>query len=363
MKRRLIEIAAVMAALSAAHSSYAQTQPTRIEASARKSWTHKPTKIGLPPTIGTFARGDVMDLSGGPLLDVSVAYDDAVSRTHVNVYLYHAAVPSTALWFDVAATMIATNSKFGEPQHQGDPIVFTLPGSPIASGLRQSFTITKIGRSSGVALVAIGEWVVKLRMTSPNLDPAQLDTAIAQFMDALDWPRKLPPLIAASPLTRCPQPIAFGPRATKMKADGAAVLLGAMRGSLATEARSKAKVLKHPALCIHGDRIGGRLPVYQKEGGEGGYLIPLGDSGELLEIGKDWLAGILLGEAAQDDGATPWSVTVMKLDKWVQYPSYDAMPPPTQAVEIVQSENPLSTTSVYGKGNMISLSPDAMKGE
>lgn len=363
MKRRLIEIAAIITALSAAHSSYAQTQPTRIEASARKSWTHKPTKIGLPPTIGTFARGDVMDLSGGPLLDVSVAYVDPVSRTHVNVYLYHAAVPSTALWFDVAATMIATNSKFGEPQHQGDPIVFTLPGSPIASGLRQSFTITKIGRSSGVALVAIGEWVVKLRMTSPNLDPAQLDAAITQFMDSLGWPKRLPSLGTVTPLKRCSQPLAFGQRAAKMEANDAAVLLGAMRGSLAREARKKGDVPTSPALCIHGERISGRLPVYQKEGGEGGYLIPLGDSGELLDIGKDSLAGILLGEAAQDDGATPWSVTVMKLDKWVQYPSYDAMPPPTQAVEIVQSENPLSTTSVYGKGNMISLSPDAMKGE
>ena len=211
MKRRLIEIAAVMAALSAPNSSYAQTQPSRIEASARKSWTHKPTKIGLPPTIGTFARGDVMDLSGGPLLDVSVAYDDPVSRTHINVYLYHAAVPSTALWFDVAATMIATNSKFGEPQHQGDPIVFPLPGSAVASGLRQSFTITKIGRSSGVALVAIGEWVVKLRMTSPNLDPAQLDAAIAQFMDSLGWPKRLPSLGTVTPLKRCSQPLAFGP--------------------------------------------------------------------------------------------------------------------------------------------------------
>lgn len=94
----------------------AQAQPSPIAVKTDKSWTHKPSGIAFPSKIDGFARSAVEDLSNGALLDTSIAYDDPISRTHVNVYVYHAAMPATAIWFDVAATMIATNDKFGRPQ-------------------------------------------------------------------------------------------------------------------------------------------------------------------------------------------------------------------------------------------------------
>lgn len=342
--------------------------PTTLSTKPDKPWTHKPSDIGFPAAIDGFARTAVQDLSGGPLLDVSVAYDDPVGRTHVNIYLYHAAMPATALWFDVAKTMIATNDQFGQPAAQGDPVAFAIPGGAVAAGLRQSFSITKIGRSSGVALIAIGEWVVKLRMTSPVHDAPELDMAMERMIQQIGWPRKRPPLSAVTPLSPCARPRTFGSRAAMAEQDDGALLLNAMIGGMATDssrrARTKGEAPDAPTLCVHPDRIGGRLPIYQGDREDGGYIIPLGDSGIVLDVGQNSLASLLNIEKGQDAPSAPWTVTVKTLDRWEQYPSYATMPPPTQAIDIIQQEKPLSSTSVYGKGGTrISISPEAMKNE
>jgi len=352
---------ALTASALAAPVSAQPAPPAAITAPADQPWVHEPASIIFPAAIDLFARSEVKDLSNGRLLDVSVAYDDPVARTHVNVYVYHAAEPSTALWFDVAATMIATNSKFGTVTPQADPIAFAIPGATVATGLRQSFSVTQLGRSSGVALIALGEWVVKLRMTSPVYDAAQLDAAMDRMIRQIGWPRTLPPLAAATPFHACEKARPFGPNAKKRKLDGAAVLLGAMAGKVESDDRSKALEKGAPPaplmFCVHSDRISGRLPIYQGEKHEDGYVIPLGDSGELLVVERDSLSGLLLGSK----GHMPWSLTVKKHDKWLQYASYDAMPPPTQAILAVQSEHPVSVTTVYGKENSVTLSPDAIK--
>lgn len=366
---RITSLALAIALVSSALATPASAQPAApvpIAAKANRAWTHKPSTIAFPAAIDGFARGDMQDLSGGALLDVSVAYDDPIGHTHVNIYVFHAAEPTTALWFDVAATMIATNDKFGTVTPHSAPIAFAIPGATVAAGLRQSFAITQLGRSSGVALIALGEWVVKLRMTSPVHDSAQLDAAMDRIIQQVAWPKTLPPLAAVTPLTPCPQPRSFGPRAEKAAQDDAAMLLGALVGTLATDnvqkARGKGEAPAAPALCILPDRIGGRLPVYQADGEDGGYAIPLGDYGVLMTIGRDSLGGLLAPDKDKDSAPPPWSVTVKQLDRWLQYPSYATMPPPTQAFEIFQTEKPVSSTSIYGKGKRhISISPDAMK--
>jgi hypothetical protein len=144
-------------------------------------------------------------------------------------------------------------------------------------------------------------------------------------------------------------------------------LLGAMMGSLVTDnsrkTREKGEAPSAPALCLLPDRIGGRLPIYQGEAENTGYVIPLGDSGILLDVSQDSLASLLTPEKDKDSAApAPWSVTVKRLDRWLQYPSYATLPPPSQAIDIFQKEKPLSSTSIYGKGGTrINISPDAMK--
>lgn len=362
MHKRLLALAIALASSTLATSASAQpAAPAAITAPADQPWVHEPGSITFPAAIDGFARSEVKDLSGGRLLDVSVAYDDPIGRTHVNFYVYHAAEPSTALWFDVAATMIATNSKFGTVTPQADPVAFPIPGATVSAGLRQSFSVTELGRSSGVALIALGEWVIKLRMTSPVYDAAQLDAAMDRMIRQIGWPKTRPPLAAATRFHACEKARPFGSDAKKLKLDGAAVLLGAMAGKVDADDRSKArKKGEAPApltLCVHSDRISGRLPIYQGEKREDGYRIPLGDSGELLVVERDSLSGLLLG----GKGPAPWSLTVKKHDKWLQYASYDAMPPPAQAILAVQSEHPVSVTTVYGKENSVTLSPDAIK--
>jgi hypothetical protein len=88
---------------------------------------------------------------------------------------------------------------------------------------------------------------------------------------------------------------------------------------------------------------------------EAGYIIPIGDSGDILQVAKATMTGLI-----DRDAPPSWSVTMMKLDRWMQYHSYGSMPPPLQAMEIIRSQAPLSSSMIYGKEKRIDLSPDAL---
>ena len=99
------------------------------------------------------------------------------------------------------------------------------------------------------------------------------------------------------------------------------------------------------------------LPVYQMQPENNGYLLPLGDSGIVLSTSKNSLAAMI-----NKDAPASWSVTMKMLDQWRNFADYNALPPPEQLLEIIQSEKPLSVTDTDGKGR-INLNDEAFKNQ
>jgi len=199
--------------------------------------------------------------------------------------------------------------------------------------------------------------MVKVRMTSKSLSPEQLENAVENFVNGLGWPSKMPMAGAAIAISDCQNPLNPKEKAKKIDKEGAAILLGAAAASVSEEEdrklRKTGKVPEHPLLCRE---RGKEYPLFQMDESIDGYIVGLNDSGTVLAVQRDKL-GTLVTKASKPQ----YSVTVMAPDKWIQFPAYDQLPSPDQALEIIQNERPLSVTSIEGEKTRIMVEPDAFK--
>ncbi|MDB5686254.1 MAG: hypothetical protein JWR77_843 [Rhizorhabdus sp.] len=357
-----IGILALAAAICGAMPiSMAAAQPAAIEAKAGKPWAHKPSGISLPAAIGPFVRAQIRDFSGTARIDIVTTYADEASGTEATVFIYRPAMPDTGLWFAVSSYTIDVANRFGTVTALAPPVAFPITARSGDIGLRQTYSITTLGRSTGIAMAALGPWIVKLRLTSRLLDPAQTDAAMLQILGQLDWPSKWPVAGPAAIVPDCDKVMEAGSRAEKTTKDGASILMGAMlmqAGDAAdNKARKEGKPPERPKLCRDPVPLRGNLLLFQITSDEPGYVIPLGDAGTLLSVRRDGMAGLLQGK----DGPPSYAVNLLGPQKAMQYPSYDRLPPPEQALEIIQRERPLSITTVDNKKFDITLDSASMK--
>ena len=170
---------------------------------ARADWTHAPSGISLPDTIGDMRHGAERDLSNGEKLDVSVQY--GTDAEPVTLYLYRSSHPNPALWFDRTRTAMLDNvGTFDD----APPRAFALGGTA-PNGLRAEFAPTgKAWKATSVALVQNGEWLLKARVTSATLEragvAARMDRLLAAIRFAKPVAKALPlraPAACASPST------------------------------------------------------------------------------------------------------------------------------------------------------------------
>ena len=370
----------LLVALSLSAPALAQQRPQALPIAAipTKPWKHRATGVSLPPAIAGYRRGAIVDISNGAQIDVNAAYTDAASGTETTVYLYHPALPNASLWFDASTNAIMSVGAYGVVAPATDAQGFTPPNQSSASGLRRIYTITQRGRSTAIAFVPLGPWMVKLRMTSARLDPPALDAALGQIIAGIGWPRRPPAAIAATPIADCARSIAIGTPATRAPASTGATLTDALvhqAGRAASDKLIKAgKPIPFTSLCRDPAAVAGGFSLYQDQASGGGYVMPLGDSGLLLSVGRDNL-GTLLAQAvdaqptktqgapalaAKPTTAPEWTVSLLLPDRWMVFPHFVDMPLPEQALKLIQSERPLAQGASMGKDRQIHLSSQAV---
>jgi hypothetical protein len=147
-------------------------------AAAQDMWRHAESGISLPRRIGEMRLQNESDASGGRRQDVALQL--GTGDTAVTLYIYRAAYPNPALWFE--RTRLAMTMNVGAPADRVAPNSFTLGNASAPNGLREDIAITGgRARATSVAMAQAGEWIVKLRVTSASLDVA----GVGQRMDAL----------------------------------------------------------------------------------------------------------------------------------------------------------------------------------
>ncbi|MBB3912497.1 hypothetical protein [Sphingomonas desiccabilis] len=359
MKRFVpVTLALAAGAIGLATPAAAQ-QAEELRVSARKPYTHKQSGLRLPTTLAGAPRIKTLKI-GEHLLDVSASYESPDRAELLSLYVYRQASGAVPVWFDRARWAIENRPDvYGQPVAAVGAPSFVPPGQQTASGLIAAYTLNKTPyRSTGVAILPFGQWLVKLRYSSKTLESASLATAMRKALAELEWPREVAPAPAASPVADCPTPLVLSGEAKPAPANGAAALMAAFMG-LAMRADTKKQDVPAPQPAVTWCRDATTLKgggVYRPDAATDRYLIALSDAGRGIFVQPDAANALL----AKSKPAEPsWSVAYIDLDVITNYVAQDRLPPPAQVVEDIVRGPVNSRVSTWGENRSIDISPRA----
>lgn len=330
---------ALMATTAATAATAAQGEVRRIEAPADASWTHAGTGVVVPPTVASLARAELRDATPSEH-DVMIGFESGAAPVMATLYLYRPGVEGAALWFDRAQAAIT--QRFGLAP--AAPSAFAPPGSPVASAMRVAYDLPAGGplTSTAVAIVPVGDWLAKVRLSSETLPAAALDAELARFVGGLSWPAAVATAQPAAPIAPCPQPLTFKPARLK-KPDPAQVMLAALMPALPKAMPETGEPFCRDSISPQG------WGIYRKGAATDAYVIAFSDAGRAMWVSR----GLDLGADAG------YGVTFLDVVNVSQYSAFDRLPSPDQAVRLLDSEEPLAVT-VRGSGE-VSISDRALQ--
>lgn len=355
--KRLHPLSMFAASLVAVLAFPATAEPTPIEVAATATWQHDAAKVRFPPALGGFRRTNIVDY-GDQRFDVSGRYFDEASRTTVTLYLFRAPVPDVPMWHDRALISIRQHDALGTPDHSAAvTAAFAPPGSEVTSGLLTVMPLSgRSARSTALAVFPQGPWLVKVRITSDSLDPAQLRARLEALLAALP----IDPLGMAQPaaaMTDCSEPLQFGRARRADPPDlSTQLILSALQGAAGEKnnaADAETEVVPPSRFC-RDPSSQGDYGVYRREGAKDSYVIGLYDAGTSVGVHRQPAAGLLGGGSAKD-----FWIDLSTVSETATFRGFRSLPAPAKVIEVIGSEQPVSSVKRDGSGDTtITLTPD-----
>jgi hypothetical protein len=327
----------------------AAAEPTPIEVAANATWQHDAAKVRFPPAIDGFRRTSIIDY-GDQRFDVSARYFEEASQTLATLYLFRAPLPDVPLWHDRALISIRPHEALGTPDHAAAvTTTFTPPGSDVASGLLTVMPLSgRSARSTALAVFRQGRWLIKVRMTSDELDTAQLKARLETLLAALPI-EPIGTAQAATAMADCTDSMRFKNASRADRPSSAVILSLAMAGDVG-EALEQAGVSPDEEqalapLC----RDAASQPnygIYRRVGVDDRYVVGFGDAGVSAAVGRD---GIV--QSLNDGSAKDFWVSFADPYKTSFYRGFKTLPTPAQAIAVIDGEEPLSSVERSADGN------------
>jgi hypothetical protein len=347
---------ALASCVSVGSTVQAATNP--ISAAAGKDWRHDLTGTVLPARIGEFSRKDIADY-GNQKLDILATYEQPQSRTTATLYVYRAGLPDVSIWHDRIVRVMAMGRLGAADVPKLQTTFFTPAGQGGNSGVRSVIPLAGKGfTSSGVAMFRHDDWLIVVRMSSGTIPAADLDGSLTAFVEALTLSPARQPAPEAYRITPCAKPFPDQPAARAARDMSGGLLAGMLmqaidNGKLKT---TEAKDTTAPHYCSDPDALGTDYAAYRDEKEANSYLVAVGDAGNVVWIAPDGMATLL-----DPKKGSQYSMMLTTVAKRINYTPFTAMPSPTQVMEIVQSERPVSLTDrPIGKSTnkTITINPD-----
>lgn len=356
--RRLYILLAALAAIAPVSVSAS----TPIEAKEGKPWKHKATGTLLPATLAGFNRTSLVYFTA-PEVDVAANYASADGGEAVTLYLYRNVSGGVPVWFDRSRFYIMNlPDKWGTATGSGIRAL-TPRGQQVASGLMESYSVTKTGRSTGLMIFPYNGFYAKIRATSNARDLPGLEALMMQAVNSLDWSTKWP-VAPASQILDCPQPLAPRQAAKQIEGDNDASLLAGLLGAAVAQTSSPKPDkddanLPPPTFCREPGQASLAFGIYRPNSDARRFMLAVGDGGRAIVAGPNEIGAIIGGEIAEKDGkAAPdvtYTVTFVELDKTKTFADFDSLPTTEQVVDVVEKGRPVSTATTWGKKRDIQI--------
>ena len=332
---------------------------TAVDSKPGKPWKHKATGVAIPATLGGLPRTGVAYYSA-PEVDVSANYQNADGTEIVTLYVYRDVSGSVPVWFDRSRFYVMNlPDKYGTATSSGVR-AFTPRGQRVASGLMDSFSVTKGTKTTGLMILPFNGFYAKIRASSATRDIPALETLMTEAANAIDWSSKVA-APAAVAIADCPQALAARPAAKKSEGDDASRMMSALLGGafaqVVANKSKEAKASPPSNYCREPGSANATSALYRANGEPDRYMLAMGDGGTAIYAGRNDLLNEVEAANAQQGSkpAAKYTVTYSQLDRTGTYSDFEGLPLPEQAIEEVQGGAPASVATTWGKEREISI--------
>lgn len=349
-------MAALAAGMMIATPVAAQQIGAAVSAKPGKPYRFKHSGITAPAELDGMRRVDVRQL-GSDELDVFAVYQNGPDA--ITVYVYRSLSGGVPVWFDRARASVEQRREMFGNVVPVVPTAFTPPGQSSASGLMAGWTLNKAPyHGTALAILPVGEWLVKVRYSSTRMDGAAVAARIPAVLGALEWPKTIPAAPAAAPVADCTTPLAFSTTAapvTDPKAVQSAALTG---GLIAAAADGKGTPPATPPVWCRDPAPAPVGAAYRQDAEPSGYLLAISDSGRGISVQPD----IIARELGEADGkkVQQWSVALYDPGSIATYGPMTGLPSPETLIGTLNRPI-LARTTTWGKKRNVSVNPDVFK--
>ncbi|KPM25549.1 hypothetical protein AAJ72_07905 [Citromicrobium sp. RCC1885] len=174
-------------------------EPQPLDVDPQADWVHEPTGLNFPARIRDLARDRIVSYLADEN-NIGATYFTADDSEILSVYVYRAASYDVSMMADAAMAAVSSNDRLGTIDTEG-ALFSTFGDEAIGkdSGVLASFPVDGPYRSTALALFRSGNWLIKLRLSSKQVDAQTLDKRLALLASGLPL---TPPPYSAPPAYR-----------------------------------------------------------------------------------------------------------------------------------------------------------------
>jgi hypothetical protein len=361
--KRIVMGAAAALSLAAAAAAPAQ-QPKALEVAASAPFRHAYARIEFPATLFGIARSRVAQYEDDQL-DTVIDYEGPGASEVYTFYVFRNVSGDVPVWFDRAQWSLEHRDLMDGASLHGAVEAFAAPGRSEAAGLAAAYALPgKPYRSTGVALLAFGEWYVKLRVSSTTLPAEEMTARMRSAFGQLRWPKAAAGAPAAIRVAPCPEPLALHDEAKALRAGDKAGAIALFNGILgvtqAAGMKDKGRKPEHRPVWCRDAAQSLEAGVYRADGDRDSYLLAMRDAGRAIWAGRDPAQAMLQSDGVDPADKPAYLVKLLLLSRILTSGEYDRLPPPDQAYRIGRDGPFGSAVPTWGKakGNVeINLGP------
>jgi hypothetical protein len=358
---RLFAMGLSSLALVAALPAAAQFTKSVIAAPADQPYRFRHSGLTIPASLDGMRRVAIEQI-GGSELDVFANYQRGSEA--VTIYVFRMASGAAPVWFDRARTILeARRDVYGTITPILPPTAFTPPGQGVASGLIAGWSVSRPPyRGTVLAMVPLGEWLVKVRYSSTTLDGAGIAARMPAVLAALTWPTEFAAPVPAKPVADCLTPLAF-PTTAKVQRDPKMLSVAAFTGGLLAVGRALkdkpkpgvAAVPPKPVIWCRDPATGPAGGVYREDASTDSYLLAISDSGRAALVQPDPATGRIA-----KTNLPGWSVNLIDVGNVLVYPPFTALPRPRQVMDALRRPAMAHVPNWGNDTNRITINPNAL---
>jgi hypothetical protein len=319
-------------------SAYAEDLRVDID----KTFVDEGSGVGFVPSVGEFVRDKVFRF--GSDNDVGATYEDPDGGTFATIYVTRVGTPDPYLWFHRVLGMITKREGFSALMEPGvQPELFDAPGFDRPSGIRVTYAVrgSKL-RSSGLALMAYGDRLVKIRVSSPEHDRVALEEVMNRFIAgfALPAPTGNEPL--AYMVGKCGDRLEYASDATQLEPTGALGLAAALlaMNETATDPNG-ARIPTKVQYCFDSLTDRGHA-IYRPDSSKTGYLLSYNDAGSAVIVGSG--GNTVLAQLSAQKSDFAYGVSHQSPDRTQIFAPFGTLPSPEAAIDAVANSRVIAST-------------------